>query len=251
MNSSAPTSVTFFVSPFLAATCSVFMARGTAAQPACLIVDPGLDVAHDVHAFIAQHELVVAGLFLTHGHLDHVADAAQLAAEFHAPVYVGAADEYRLDNPVEQLPSAFTTQVAPLIAERGWAKPTRVSALREGDTVQVGECMLTAWEVPGHTEGSTILVSDEEVQVEPAVGVSPRAVHAPGLAFTGDVLFAGTIGRTDLPGGNPEEMTRSLGRLRREALERPHHVIVPGHGPVSTFGSEVANNRFLSLSFSS
>lgn len=246
MNSSAPTSVSFFVSSFLSATCSVFVADG-----ACLIVDPGLHVSGQVQDFIEQRDLEVAGIALTHGHLDHVADAAELAAYFDTPVYVGAADEYRLENPLEQLPSAFTTQVAPVFAERGWAKPTRVCALTEGDTVQVGECTLRAWEVPGHTEGSTIYVSDREVRIEPTVGVSPRALHAPGLALTGDVLFAGTIGRTDLPGGDPDAMIRSLSRLRREALAHPHHVIVPGHGPVSTFGDEVVNNSFLSLSFTS
>ncbi len=241
-SSSGPASVAFFVSPFLAATCSVFASDGE-----CVIVDPGLNVAAAVREYIAAESLTVVGVLVSHGHLDHVADVVELVREFDSPVYVGADDEYRLDNPVDQLPSAFTAQVAPLMQERGWAKPAHTVVLREGDEVAVGATRFVAWAAPGHTEGSTILVCDSEVKTEPAMGVSPRSVRAPGIAFTGDVLFAGTIGRTDLPGGSPEDMKASLSRLRGEAFERPHHLIVPGHGAVSTFGDELANNRFLSL----
>lgn len=239
---SAPTLASFFVSPFLGATCTVFQADG-----ACLIVDPGLDVARDVSLLVADRDLKVEAIFLTHGHLDHVADAGILAQKFGAAVIVGAGDEYRLDNPIEQLPSAFTAGIAQMWAARGWTKPATVRVLVDGDTLSVGSVDFRAWEVPGHTEGSTILVTDADIRTEVLVGVAPVPREAPGLAFTGDVLFAGTIGRTDLPGGNPDHMRESLRRISSEAVGRPQHLIVPGHGPVSTLGDELANNRFLSL----
>ncbi|RUP87059.1 MBL fold metallo-hydrolase [Dermabacter sp. HSID17554] len=234
----------FVVSPYLSATCSLLHNDRDA-----LLVDPGLDVAKEVSALLEKNDRELRAILVSHGHLDHVADVSLLAETYGVPVYVGKADEYRLENPLGQLPSAFTHHIRPRWDERGWTKPRAVHALADGDVLEAGTLRLVAHSYPGHTEGSTLYFFDGEVQINPLVGVTPRAMTAPALAFTGDVLFKGTIGRTDLPGGNAEDMKASLTKLRAFALEHAEAVIVPGHGPLSTFRDELADNGYLRTAF--
>ena len=239
MAKDAPATIDFFVSPFLSATCTVLVDDARA-----VVIDPGLGVADDVQAHVQGFDATVVGIVLTHAHLDHVADAPELARRFSCPVYVGVGDEYRMDDPSAQLPHEFTELIRPVLNDRPWQRPALVS-VEESTSIQCGRVNLHAWHVPGHTEGSTVYVVDSPVRVQSVVGVNPTPRTVEGVAFTGDVLFAGTIGRTDLEGGNPHDMRRSLARLRGEALRRPQHLIVPGHGPVSTFARELADNGFL------
>lgn len=234
----------FVVSPYLSATCSLLHSGRDA-----LLVDPGLEVATDVSALLEKNALELRAILISHGHLDHVADVSLLAGKYGVPVYVGEEDEYRLEDPMGQLPSAFTNQIRPRWDARGWTKPANVHALGDGDVLEAGTLRLVAHSYPGHTEGSTLYFYDGDVQVSPLVGVTPRALEAPALAFTGDVLFKGTIGRTDLPGGNAEDMKASLTKLRAFALEHAEAVIVPGHGPLSTFRDELADNGYLRTAF--
>lgn len=234
----------FVLSPYLSATCSI-LNDGTDA----LVVDPGLEVHAEVTNVLEEQGLNLRAILVSHGHLDHVADAALLASQFDVPVYVGARDEYRLEDPMGQLPSAFTNQIRPRWDARGWSKPADVRPLGDGDALDAGNLRLVAHAYPGHTEGSTLYFFDGPVHINPLVGVTPRALTAPALAFTGDVLFKGTIGRTDLPGGNPEEMKASLTKLRGFALEHAEAVIVPGHGPLSVFRDELADNGYLRTAF--
>ncbi|MCT1865942.1 MBL fold metallo-hydrolase [Dermabacter sp. p3-SID358] len=234
----------FVVSPYLSATCSLLYSGRDA-----LLVDPGLEVASEVSTLLEKNELELRAILVSHGHLDHVGDVSSIAEKYEVPVYVGKADKYRLEDPMGQLPSAFTNQIRPLWDERGWAEPATVHAIGDGDVLDAGALRLRAHSYPGHTEGSTVYFYEGEVQVNPLVGVTPRALAAPGLAFTGDVLFKGTIGRTDLPGGNPEDMKASLTKLRAFALAHAEIVVVPGHGPLSTFRDELADNGYLRTAF--
>lgn len=249
--------LSFLVSEYLAATTSLLTDKSTLDT---IIVDPGLDVAESVVAMINQKALKPQAILLTHGHLDHVADCFELSQEFNIPVVIGSSDEYRLANPIEQLPTAFTASLKPYWEQRGWQKPgliKQIDSLREDlqprseigllSNLRFGSIELFASQYPGHTEGSTIYWCFGQIQVESNPQITKSALKVNKLGFTGDVLFAGTIGRTDLPGSSVEDMKKSLAALKHIALSHPDLLIVPGHGGLSTLGQELVNNRFLQM----
>jgi hydroxyacylglutathione hydrolase len=194
----------------------------------CLVVDPGAGVTERVRDVVTGAGLVPRAVLVTHGHLDHTWCAAELADGWDVPVLVHADDAYRLADPVGSL-GPLGTQLAVMAgAAGGPPAPARVepfTADRHEATALLGP--VRALHAPGHTQGSTVyLVGD----------------GADALAFTGDVLFAGTIGRTDLPGGDERAMRATLGRL---ALLDPATRVLPGHGQSSMVGAELAGNPFL------
>ncbi|MCS7000337.1 MAG: MBL fold metallo-hydrolase [Bacteroidota bacterium] len=156
-------------------------------------------------------------VWLTHSHWDHTADAAALAATFGIPVLVHPLDAYRLHNP-----NAHT--VFPL--------PFRLEAVEvggyvhHGDVLSVGNLRFEVRHVPGHTEGSVVFIE-----------------HTSRVVFCGDTLFAGSIGRTDLPGGDYDQLIASI---RRELLTLPDdYACYPGHMEATTIGQERRTNPFL------
>ncbi len=242
----AELSLSFIVSPFLQATCSIL--AETRPGGAALIIDPGFGVREQVESTLKTLNASPTAIVLTHGHLDHVADAHRVASAWDLPVLIGTGDAYRLEQPIDQLPEAFTTQLRPAWEQHGWKRPEKTRELNATDSLALGEKQLRTLTLPGHTEGSTMVVIDAPVQVNPAPGVMAGAALAEhGVAFTGDVLFRGSIGRTDLPGGDPDQMRTSLEQLRAFAQEHPDMLVVPGHGPVSDFRRELIENRFLNL----
>lgn len=242
----AELSLSFIVSPFLQATCSILAESRPGG--AALIIDPGFGVTDQVQERLAELNASAAAVLLTHGHLDHVADAHRVAEEWDLPVLIGSGDSYRLDQPIDQLPAAFTTQLRPVWDQHGWQRPEQVRELDATDQFSLGGHQLRTITLPGHTEGSTIMMIDAPVDVQPAPGIVPERYHAAhGIAFTGDILFRGSIGRTDLPGGDPEQMRSTLSEMRELAERHPQMLVVPGHGPVTTFARELAENRYLHL----
>ncbi|MDC7120820.1 MBL fold metallo-hydrolase [Cellulomonas fimi] len=233
-----------FVAPVFAARCTVVVAEdGT-----CVVVDPGAGVAGPVAAEVAARGLRPVAVLVTHGHADHTWDAGALADALDVPVRVHAADAYRLADPFGTLgvlggaahdPSGPLGQAltAAGVDVHAYHRPTRLEpfgvdrtdARSDDVTWQVGEVTAVARHAPGHTEGSTLYLLDAGDE-QPVV-------------LTGDVLFAGTIGRTDLPGGDGPTMARTL----REVVARldPRAVVVPGHGPTSDMATELATNPFL------
>ncbi|WP_199424086.1 MBL fold metallo-hydrolase [Actinotalea solisilvae] len=218
------------VAPLLGALCHVV--ADDAGR--CVVVDPGAGVADEVVALLARESWTAVAVLLTHGHVDHTWDAAALCAQLGVPVHVHSADGYRLADPVGSLGPlgqqlvALTGGTPPPAPEdtRTFDPPTgEVTALELGGP---GGVVVGALHSPGHTQGSTVyLVRDDDGG--PA-------------ALTGDVLFAGSIGRTDLPGGDDAAMARTLARLAR--LD-PATRVLPGHGPTSTVAAELATNPFL------
>jgi glyoxylase-like metal-dependent hydrolase (beta-lactamase superfamily II) len=224
--------------PVFAATCYVVAADdGT-----CVVIDPGAGVADAVSRTVGEHGLRVTGVLATHGHADHVWDAGRVAGAAGLAVRVHARDAYRLADPLSTLgtgsqgvsaglraavldagldPDAFAAgEVDPFGAGQDARTPDVELVL--------GGVRLVARHAPGHTEGSTLYLldaGDEQV------------------AFTGDVLFAGTVGRTDLPGGDPAAMAATL-REVVAALPPGTHVL-PGHGPASRVDAELATNPYL------
>jgi hydroxyacylglutathione hydrolase len=232
-------------SPVFAAACYVVAAD----DGSCVVVDPGAGVADAVGRVVAEHDLRVAGVVVTHGHADHVWDAGRVAAAAGVPVLLHARDAYRLADPLGTLsgtggtgPDALGVRdglrasvVAAGLDPDAFASGT-VEAFAAGDdgarTADVGLVLggvrLVARHAPGHTEGSTLYLLDAGEEQ---------------IAFTGDVLFAGSVGRTDLPGGDPDVMARTL-RDVVAALPPGTHVL-PGHGPASRVDTELRTNPYL------
>jgi len=230
--------------PVFAAACYVVAAD----DGDCVVVDPGGGVADAVRRTLAEHGLRVAGVVATHGHADHVADAGALAAEAGVPLRLHARDAYRLADPLGTLglgaagdagvaaalrsaagaagldPATFGRVDAGLVAPFGDGDGDRTPDVE----LRLGSVTLIARHAPGHTEGSTLYL---------------LAAGDDRVAFTGDVLFAGSVGRTDLPGGDPAAMAATL-REVVGALPPGTHVL-PGHGPATRVDAELATNPYL------
>ncbi len=201
------------VTPF-AQNCSILWDPATR-QAA--VVDPGGDVDAIVDVIKAKN-LKAEKILLTHGHIDHVGGTADLAARLNIPVEGPQREEaFWLDQLPEQC-RMFGFPATPAIAPDRW--------LEDGDTVTVGGLTLDVLHTPGHTPGHICFIDQ------------------PGkLAIVGDVLFAGSIGRTDFPRGNHATLIRAI----REKLFPlgDDFEFIPGHGPMSSFGEERRNNPFV------
>jgi hydroxyacylglutathione hydrolase len=200
----------------------------------CVVIDPGQGAAGPLDGFLRDHDLRPVAVLLTHGHLDHIAAAREVCREWGIPAFLHEADQYMLDDPLSglspQLRAGISTIMGPdddLTALR----PDDVRSPVDGDRLPFAGLTITVDHVPGHTGGSVVYrISDAD------------AVPAEHL-FTGDTLFAGTIGRTDLPGGS---MPQILSSIATKMLTRPDDATVhPGHGPATTIGAERRTNPFL------
>ena len=198
----------------------------------CVIVDPGQDSIDRVHEIIDENRLVPAAVLLTHGHMDHIWSVAPLSREFEIPALIHADDRYRLADPAGSSMAAAREQLLAMTKNSlELTEPDDVQLLPEGEhsTVELVGISFGVRHAPGHTEGSVVF----DVQ---------RSREADVL-FSGDVLFQGSIGRTDLPGGSPSMMDVSL---RDVIWPMDDSVIVlPGHGSQTTIGAERASNPFL------
>ncbi len=227
-----------------AATCYV-VAAGPGDR--CLVLDPGVGVTPEVTRLVRAHGLDPVAVAATHGHPDHLWDAALLCEEWDVPFLLGAADLDRLADPARALGPGMAEAFVGM-AGTPWRRPGVVEALPAADTLDLGDGLrLRLVAAPGHTPGSTVYVSDDAPHPESAVppSVTGRPLPATSaVAFTGDVLFAGSIGRMDLPGGNETAMVATLARLR--AVLTPDTWVLPGHGPSSTMSVEAARNPYLS-----
>lgn len=207
-----------------------------------VVVDPGAGTADAVLAVRESHGLSLGCVLLTHGHPDHVWDAAAVAGD--APVYVSAPDRYRLKDPL-----GSSTAVTMALFAGPWQCPVDVRELPaehfagEGAPLVPG-ITIRSLPAPGHTEGSTIhfLHARWPAAVASWVGEDDTAEPWP-LALTGDVVFRGSIGRVDLPGGDADVMAWTLRTLKQ--VVDPRTWLLPGHGPGSTMSTELLTNPFL------
>jgi hydroxyacylglutathione hydrolase len=210
----------------LAANCYVVAA---APGEPCVVIDPGEDALPQVQAVVAEQGLQVNSVLLTHGHLDHAASFGAVADAYEVEGMVHPADEYMLDDPLSALSPELRSMLAGYPVPR--MRPDEELILLEpGDRIDVDGFVLAVDVTPGHTGGSVVFRLD---------GTKDR----PTILFTGDTLFAGSVGRTDLPGGSTEQLNASLDALL--AASPDDAVILPGHGPTSTIGAERAANPFL------
>lgn len=197
----------------LQCNCSIF---GDEQLKEAIVIDPG-DNIEDILAVLRRHALRVTAIIITHAHIDHIGGAAKLKAATGAPVLMNASDQELYDH--------LDVQASWL----GMEAPTRTeidTALRDGDLVTLGPAEFRVLHTPGHTQGSVSLWIPAEKKL-----------------IAGDTLFRDSIGRTDLPGGNPRQILRSI---EDKLLRLPEEtIVVPGHGGNTTIGREKERNPFL------
>lgn len=209
-----------------------------AAGEECLIVDPGVGVTGQLAEVLREHRLRPAAVLLTHGHFDHVYSVTPVCGAAAVAAYIHGEDRYRLKDPLSavgpELIAMFEQQFG---QQAGWQEPTDVVTLADGQRLTIAGLDLSVLHAPGHTEGSVMFLLPEVPE-----GI-PADVGARSTVLSGDVLFAGSIGRTDLAGGDSAAMNRSL---RDVVLPLGDDVLVlPGHGPATTMERERATNPYL------
>jgi glyoxylase-like metal-dependent hydrolase (beta-lactamase superfamily II) len=196
----------------------------------CVIVDPGIGVLDHLDEVLARHRLHPAAVLLTHGHLDHVFSVAPVCGARGVTAYVHPADREMLADPAKGLSADLTAMFGGRLP---YTEPDDVAELTDGATVALAGLEFTVDHAPGHTGGSVLFRL-------PGAGSSWEAEQ---ICLSGDVLFAGSIGRTDLPGGSTPAMLTSL---RDKILPLADDtVVLPGHGPATTIGRERASNPYL------
>jgi hydroxyacylglutathione hydrolase len=215
-----------------------------AAGEECLIVDPGVGVDERLVDVLTEFRLRPAAVLLTHGHLDHVYAVTPVCGGYRVAAHVHGADRYRLTDPVSTLDPGLLAALEQQYGRRtSWSEPDDVIEVVDGAVLDLAGLRVTVVHAPGHTEGSVLFTlpgaPDRVEEILP-----PGSAELPGsTVLTGDVLFAGGIGRTDLPGGDPGAMRRTL---RERVLPLPDTALVlPGHGPGTTMSRERVVNPFL------
>ena len=195
----------------------------------CVVIDPGKDAAAGVSEVVREHRLKPVAVLVTHGHVDHMWCVAPVAGTYDATAWVHPADRHLLADPMTGL-SPETTQML-LGGKYEFAEPDDVRELVELQELELAGLRFVVDHAPGHTQGSVTFRSPYERE-----DISE-------VMFSGDLLFAGSIGRTDLPGGDHPTMLRSL---REKVLTLADDVVVlPGHGEQTSIGRERATNPYL------
>jgi hydroxyacylglutathione hydrolase len=195
----------------------------------CVVIDPGKDAAAGVDALVREHNLKPVSVLVTHGHVDHMWCVAPVAGTYDATAYIHPNDRHLLANPMAGM-SAETTAMM-LGGRYEFAEPDNVEEIEDGRILELAGLEFLVDHTPGHTEGSIVFRTPYAEQ------------DIAEVMFSGDLLFAGSIGRTDLPGGNHASMLTSL---RTKVLTLSDDIVVlPGHGEQTSIGQERATNPFL------
>lgn len=208
-----------FAAPMFATNCWVL---ATAPGSECVVIDPGMpDVSLQLEAMLQQHNLKPVAVIATHGHLDHTFSIQPIADGYAIPTYIHSEDRTYLSSPEKILGAEFAATVSAM----DFSEPAEVRELRNGEVVELVGLTFKAIHAPGHTRGSLMFEVSDQVLV------------------SGDVLFAGSIGRTDLPTGSAKEMEETL---RKKVIPLSDHLqVLPGHGSRTTMAHERKTNPYL------
>jgi len=203
----------------------------------CVIIDPGQDAERGIDELLAEHRLKPAAVLLTHGHIDHIWSVAPVCGAKGIPAYIHPDDRALLSDPAKGFPLGTGQQLFGGSLE--FTEPDDVKELADGMTLSLVGLEIVVNHAPGHTEGSVTFRLPLD---SPTTALGKSKIDG-GVLFSGDLLFAGSIGRTDLPGGNYATILRSLARV---CLTLPDEtVVLSGHGPQTTIGTERRTNPFL------
>jgi hydroxyacylglutathione hydrolase len=201
----------------------------TAAGEECVVIDPGKDAAAGVAEVVREHRLKPVSVLVTHGHIDHMWCVAPVAGAYDATAFIHPEDRHLLSDPM----AGMSPETAGMLlgGKYEFAEPDEVSEVADGQTLELAGLELVVDHTPGHTRGSVTFRSPYNAQ------------DVAEVMFSGDLLFAGSIGRTDLPGGDHPTMLRSLAT---KVLPLPDNIVVlPGHGEQTSIGRERATNPYL------
>jgi glyoxylase-like metal-dependent hydrolase (beta-lactamase superfamily II) len=198
-----------------------------AAGEECVIVDPGHEATQGVEDLIREHRLKPVAVLLTHGHIDHIASVVPVCGARGVPAWIHPEDRYMMADPARGLGRALGQQIMGSITV---GEPDDVRELKDGSVLELAGLALTVDHAPGHTQGSVTFRT-------------PSSDDIPPVLFSGDLLFAGSIGRTDLPGGDGDAIMASLARVCLPLDDAT--VVLSGHGSQTTIGRERATNPYL------
>jgi glyoxylase-like metal-dependent hydrolase (beta-lactamase superfamily II) len=208
-----------FAAPMFATNCWVI---APSAGSECIIIDPGMpDISAEIEMIISENNLKPVAALLTHGHLDHTFSIKPLADGYDISAYIHSEDRRFIADPVGIHGEQFISQLAGMTFE----EPKKVQELKNNQILSLVGMEITAIHAPGHTRGSLMFTINDE------------------LLISGDVLFAGSIGRTDLPTGSPSAMEQTL--LKKVLPLSDDLRVLTGHGPETTIKFERKNNPYL------
>jgi glyoxylase-like metal-dependent hydrolase (beta-lactamase superfamily II) len=211
--------VTSFIAPMFATNCWV-IAPGAGQE--CIIVDPGMpDISHEITALVAEHGLKPVATLITHGHLDHTFSVVPVCDGYGIPAYIHSEDRNLLLDPA----AAVSPEFKATLGNMTFSEPKEVRELKSGEEFELVGLKIKAIHSPGHTRGSLMFLVDDQSLV------------------SGDVLFAGSIGRTDLPTGSSSDMQKTL--IKKVLPLNDEIRVLPGHYQETKIGHERKNNPYL------
>ena len=211
--------VTGFPAQMYATNCWVL---ATSENAECIVIDPGMpDVSLELADLLNKHRLKPVATLLTHGHLDHTFSVVPICDGYGIPAYIHSEDRNLLLDPA----AAVSPEFGATLASMSFSEPAEVKELKSGEEFELVGLKIKAIHSPGHTRGSLMFLIDDQT------------------LLSGDVLFAGSIGRTDLPTGSSSDMQKTL---TKKVLTLNDEIrVLPGHGPETMIGYERKNNPYL------
>ena len=218
------------IAPYFETNCWI-LATGVGQE--CIIVDPGMakpNLVKSIKEKIAEHKLKPIAVLITHGHIDHIFSVLPLTSEIPMRTFITPADRFLLTNPMAALDSGgVSEQLISAFGGNNFTEPADLIELDDFGNFQIAGLEIESIFAPGHTKGSVIFTVDNQVLI------------------SGDVLFAGGIGRTDLPTGSATDMRKTL---RERVLTLPDGLnVLPGHGGQTTIAIERVRNPYLQSDF--
>lgn len=200
----------------------------------CVVIDPGKDAASGVADVVREHRLKPVAVLLTHGHIDHMWSVTPVAGTYDATAWIHPGDRHLLSDPMAGISRESAGML--LGGDYTFTEPDDVAELADGSTLELAGLSFVVDHTPGHTAGSVTFRTPWDAPADGGPDISE-------VMFSGDLLFAGSIGRTDLPGGDHPTMLRSLATKVLPLAD--DIVVLPGHGEQTSIGRERATNPFL------
>jgi len=193
-----------------------------------LVVDPGQGAARPLRRLLDEHRLTPSGVLITHGHVDHIWSAQKVCDDLGIPAYIHTDDRPLLRDPIQ----GFGPRIGQKLFGALFHEPKQVVELADGDKLELAGITVTVDHTPGHSRGSVVFRLTDDTESGPT-----------DVVFSGDTLFAQSVGRTDLPGGSGRDLLNSI--VNKLLVLDDATVVLPGHGPATTIGAERSTNPFL------